>query len=136
MSDHETLHNQCLLTSPARELEHTLIRTSHVPACTFLAGVMDDHYDSDVVLAESQRFVPQEDDEETLWEVVEITGERAKQYKVKWKGVDPKTNKPWEQSWVPKHDCTDDLVMEWRKKQRKKCTRCGREDVEHTNVYL
>ncbi|KAF5310225.1 hypothetical protein D9619_010251 [Psilocybe cf. subviscida] len=79
-------------------------------------------YTSDVDIAESQRFVPQEDDEETLWEVVEITGERARQYKVRWKGVDPKTNKPWDQSWVPKHDCTDDLVMEWKKKQRRKST--------------
>jgi len=67
----------------------------------------------------SQKFVPQEDDEETLWEVICITGEKNNLYKVRWKGVDPKTRKPWPQSWVKKSDCTDDLVIEWRRKKKK-----------------
>ena len=66
------------------------------------------------------QFVPQEDDDETLWEVIEITAEKGKLYKVRWKGVDPRTQKPWPQSWVAKHDCTDDLVGEWKLKQGKK----------------
>ena len=63
------------------------------------------------------QFVPQEDDAETLWEVIEITAEKGPAYKVKWAGLDPKTRKPWAQSWVPKRDCTDRLVMEWKRKQ-------------------
>ncbi|GLB40913.1 hypothetical protein LshimejAT787_0901280 [Lyophyllum shimeji] len=63
------------------------------------------------------QFVPQENDEEVLWEVIEITAEKPKFYKVRWAGVDPKTGKPWPQSWVEKRDCTDDLVLEWKRKQ-------------------
>lgn len=64
--------------------------------------------------SESQ-FIPQPDDDETLWEVIEITQEKSKEFKVKWKGVDPKTGRPWPQNWVPKKDCTDDLRRAWRK---------------------
>ncbi len=41
-------------------------------------------------------------------------------YKVRWKGTDPKTMKPWPQCWVNKADCTDDLVLVWRKKKKEK----------------
>lgn len=64
------------------------------------------------------QFVPQEDDEDVLWEVIEITAEQKRHYKVRWAGIDPKTRKPWAQSWVSKRDCTDDLVLEWKQKQR------------------
>ncbi|KAF8800063.1 hypothetical protein BYT27DRAFT_7200560 [Phlegmacium glaucopus] len=66
------------------------------------------------------QFIPQEDDDETLWEVIEITAEKGHQYKVRWKGIDPETRKPWAQSWVAKHDCTDDLVRDWKLRQAKK----------------
>ena len=66
------------------------------------------------------QFISQEDDDETLWEVIEITAEKKKLYRVRWKGIDPKTKKPWPQSWVAKHDCTDDLVREWKLRQGKK----------------
>ena len=72
----------------------------------------------------SQKFIPQEDDEETLWEVIEITAEKGNTYKVRWKGNDPKTMKPWPQSWVTKSDCTDDLVIEWKRKQKEKQKKC------------
>jgi hypothetical protein len=82
--------------------------------------------DEDFLLGPSDpetQFVPQEDDDETLWEVIEITAEKGKIYKVRWKGIDPKTQKPWPQSWVAKHDCTDDLVRDWKLRQgKKKCT--------------
>ncbi|KAF9044295.1 hypothetical protein BJ165DRAFT_1528852 [Panaeolus papilionaceus] len=68
----------------------------------------------------SQKFEPQEGDEEALWEVIEITGEKSGYYKVRWDGLDPKTMKPWPLSWVPRHDCTDDLVMVWKQKQKDK----------------
>ena len=66
------------------------------------------------------QFISQEDDDETLWEVIEITAEKKKLYKVRWKGIDPKTQKPWPQSWVAKHDCTDDLVRDWKLRQAQK----------------
>ena len=72
------------------------------------------------------QFVPQEDDVEILWEVIEITAEKGKQYRVRWAGTDPKTRKPWPQSWVPKHDCTDDLVLAWKRKQALKKKGAGR----------
>lgn len=84
---------------------------------------MDEHSDggaSTSTLEISQpntQFIPQEDDAETLWEVIEITSEKNKLYRVRWAGIDPKTNKPWPQSWVPMHDCTDDLVLQWKRKQ-------------------
>lgn len=66
------------------------------------------------------QFISQEDDDETLWEVIEILDERPTKYKVKWAGLDPKTGKPWPPSWVLKHDCTDYLVREWKIKQARR----------------
>lgn len=86
----------------------------------------DDESQLDRSDSETQ-FIPREDDDETLWEVLEITAEKGKCYRVRWKGVDPATNKPWAQSWVPKHDCTDDLVRDWKLRQaRKKKGTCYR----------
>jgi hypothetical protein len=62
-------------------------------------------------------FVTRSDDEDTLWSVEEIVGENPAQYKVKRSGNDPETGKPWSESWVPKYDCTDDLVIRWEAKQ-------------------
>ncbi|KDR79423.1 hypothetical protein GALMADRAFT_243496 [Galerina marginata CBS 339.88] len=72
------------------------------------------------VSSQSQHFEPHEDDDEMLWEVIEITSEERNRYKVRWKGVDPSTGKPWPLSWVPKQDCTDDLVFEWKRKKKEK----------------
>ncbi|KAF8154419.1 hypothetical protein B0H34DRAFT_716392 [Crassisporium funariophilum] len=71
------------------------------------------------------QFIPQEDDEETLWEVIEITAEKPRLYKVRWKGNDPATSKPWPQSWVPRRDCTDDLVRDWKARQENKKARAS-----------
>lgn len=65
----------------------------------------------------SQQFVPQDDDAETLWKVIEITNERSRQYQVRWEGINPATNKPWPLDWVPKSDCTPDLVKAWKTKK-------------------
>ncbi|CDO72980.1 hypothetical protein BN946_scf185007.g34 [Trametes cinnabarina] len=76
---------------------------------------------SETELSEYQtQFVPQENDEEDLWDVLEILEERGRKYKVRWAGIDPSTKKPWAPSWVPKHDCTDDLIHEWKKKKAAK----------------
>ncbi|KAF9500273.1 hypothetical protein BDN71DRAFT_1194826 [Pleurotus eryngii] len=66
------------------------------------------------------QFVEQSGDEENLWEVLEITAERSNSYRVKWAGTDPTTGKPWQQSWVPKHDCTPELVSSWKRKKHAK----------------
>lgn len=72
---------------------------------------------------ESQAFVQQSDDEEQLWEVIEITNEKASMFKVRWKGDDPETGRPWAQSWVPKSDVTDDLKKDWKRRQKEKAAR-------------
>ena len=66
-----------------------------------------------------RRFKPRDDDDETLFEVIEITGETKDKYRVRWEGNDPKTKKPWPQSWVPKWDCTDDIVLIWKTEKKK-----------------
>ena len=87
--------------------------------CQF--SVMSDYEELAVDPSDPEtQFIPQDDDDETLWEVIEITAEKKKLYKVRWKGVDPKTQKPWPQSWVAKHDCTDDLVRNWKLRQAQK----------------
>lgn len=80
----------------------------------------DESVTNDVVSERETQFVYQSGDEEVLWEVQEITDERGKKYKVKWAGTDPATGKPWAQSWVAKHDCTDDLVVEWKAKKKRR----------------
>ena len=81
----------------------------------------DDELESSLEPSDPEtQFIPQENDAETLWEVIEITAEKGKKYRVRWKGDDPKTQKPWPQSWVAKHDCTDDLVLDWKLRQAKK----------------
>ncbi|KAG6877421.1 hypothetical protein C0993_007619 [Termitomyces sp. T159_Od127] len=61
---------------------------------------MSQSSDSELYERDSQsQFVSQEGDEDVLWEVIEITAEKHKFYKVRWAGFDPKTNKPWAQSW-------------------------------------
>jgi hypothetical protein len=70
----------------------------------------------DVTPPETQ-FIPQSDDEETLWNVECILQERKGEYLVRWEGTDPVTGKPWPPSWVVKHDCTDDLIGEWKKEK-------------------
>lgn len=66
------------------------------------------------------QFEPRSNDDDALWEVIEIVAERGKKYRVRWAGNDPKTGRPWPLDWVPKHDCTDHLVGEWKKKKATK----------------
>lgn len=66
------------------------------------------------------QFEPRSNDDDALWEVIEIVAERGKKYRVRWAGNDPKTGRPWPLDWVPKHDCTDHLVEEWKRKKAAK----------------
>ncbi|KAF9531448.1 hypothetical protein CPB83DRAFT_105283 [Crepidotus variabilis] len=77
--------------------------------------------DSDISLSDpSLLFEPKPNDEEELWSVEEILGEKSKQYKVRWEGNDPATGKRWPDSWVDKTNVTDDLVITWKKKKKAK----------------
>ncbi|WVR07197.1 hypothetical protein IAU60_004238 [Kwoniella sp. DSM 27419] len=73
--------------------------------------------------AETQ-FVPQPDDDENLFEVLEILDERGPpnsgkgEYLVQWKGDDPDTGEPWVPTWERKTDCTAGLIAEWKAKRR------------------
>lgn len=71
--------------------------------------------------AETQntQFIPGDDDDEQLWDVEKILNEKKGQYLIRWKGFD-ENGKPWDDSWVPKCDVTDDLISEWKalKKER------------------
>ncbi|TDL18663.1 hypothetical protein BD410DRAFT_793053 [Rickenella mellea] len=90
---------------------------------------MDSDVDGDKIASPSQdsielsdyetQFIPKEGDEETLWSVECILAEKGKRYLIRWAGVDD-NGKPWADSWVPKHDVTDDLIAEWKIMQAKK----------------
>lgn len=75
---------------------------------------------SDDEPSSQEHFVPQSNDQELLWTVLAITDERKGKYKVKWAGINPETGRPWPQNWVPRADCTDDLVAEWKRKKAAK----------------
>ncbi|KAG2135260.1 hypothetical protein DEU56DRAFT_395491 [Suillus clintonianus] len=77
------------------------------------------------------QFEPRSNDDDALWEVLEIVAERGKKYRVRWAGNDPKTGRPWPLDWVPKHDCTDHLVEEWKRKKAEK----GRRSRKNQNCY-
>ena len=64
----------------------------------------------------TQGFIVHESDSEQLWQVEEIMDERNGRFLVKWAGTD-ENEKPWESSWVPREDVTDDLVTEWRERR-------------------
>lgn len=75
--------------------------------------------------SQGSQFVPQSNDEEELWSIDGILGEKHGKYKVKWSGLDPDTGKPWANTWVPKCDVTQDVVLEWKAKQAAKLKRQG-----------
>ncbi|KAF8596356.1 hypothetical protein BDV93DRAFT_455137 [Ceratobasidium sp. AG-I] len=67
------------------------------------------------------QFEPHSDDEDTLYNVEKILDEAGRRYLVQWEGRDPATGKKWPPDWVPKTDCTDDLIADWKlEKERRK----------------
>ncbi|KAA1472757.1 hypothetical protein DENSPDRAFT_200957 [Dentipellis sp. KUC8613] len=69
---------------------------------------------------ETQGFISQDDDSENLYEAIEITAQRHGEYRIRWAGNNPKTGKPWAQTWASRKDCTDELIADWRQKQKEK----------------
>lgn len=67
------------------------------------------------------QFVPLDDDEENMWEAEAILDENVleKTFLLKWVGVDPKDNQPWENSWEPKNGVTQSLIDEWKEKKKR-----------------
>ncbi|KTW29756.1 hypothetical protein T552_00963 [Pneumocystis carinii B80] len=57
--------------------------------------------------------------EGSWWEAIEIIGERKKEYKVSWAGIDPKTGRRYEPCWVLKRDCTEELVNTWERRHKR-----------------
>ena len=39
-------------------------------------------------------------DADQEWDVKDIVAERKEDYKISWEGVNPKTGKPWPNTWV------------------------------------
>ena len=72
------------------------------------------------------QFIPKEGDEENLWAVERILAEKGNRYLLRWSGTDS-NGKPWDDSWVPKVDVTDDLIAEWKlQKAREKKKKAAR----------
>jgi hypothetical protein len=63
------------------------------------------------------QFQSQSDDEENLYNVERILAEKGRKYLVQWEGIDPVTGEKWEPDWVPKTDCTDDLIADWKREK-------------------
>lgn len=81
----------------------------------------------------------QEDDDENLWEVERIVGEKPGRYRVRWAGFDPKSGKRWPDSWVPSTDVTDDLKREFKHRKaakRRRSTVGGRSSSRFLFVPL
>ncbi|KAH8809609.1 hypothetical protein DL96DRAFT_1685800 [Flagelloscypha sp. PMI_526] len=63
-------------------------------------------------------FVSKKNDEKNLWEAKEIVGEKGQQYKIKWAGKNPETDKPWSDSWTHKTNVANNLARQWGKWKR------------------
>lgn len=58
---------------------------------------------------------------DSAWEILEILEERGNKYMVRWAGLDPCTDKPWDPSWVCKSDCNASILVEkWKSKKAEK----------------
>jgi hypothetical protein len=98
-------------------------------------GEREDNDDASLEYTDSEdQFVPRDGDEDDLWEVIEIVAEKGKRYRVRWAGINPQTNKPWPLDWVPKSDCTPDIVKAWKQKQAQKKTKKGRRKGKGTRA--
>ncbi|CAG8638933.1 5455_t:CDS:2, partial [Acaulospora colombiana] len=60
------------------------------------------------------------DDSQSLWPVNRILRESRSKYEVEWAGLDPETGKPWKPSWIPKEDCSDACIQDWKEEKRRR----------------
>lgn len=83
----------------------------------------------DLALSQEQgQFSPHSSDAEgdNVYPVECVVAQKGHRYKVRWVGVDPETGEPWPDSWVTRSDITDDVVQEWKIKQKVKKLRLGK----------
>ncbi|KAG8728789.1 hypothetical protein FRC12_021486, partial [Ceratobasidium sp. 428] len=73
--------------------------------------------DRDAAGTYETQFISQSDDGDRLYNVEKILDEKGRKYKVQWEGIDPATGKKWKPDWVPKTDCTDGLISEWKREK-------------------
>ncbi|CAE7229742.1 unnamed protein product [Rhizoctonia solani] len=66
------------------------------------------------------QFEAHSDDEENLYNVEKILAEKGNKYLIQWEGIDPTTGEKWAPDWVPKTDCTDDLIADWKREKAEK----------------
>ncbi|CAE6471966.1 unnamed protein product [Rhizoctonia solani] len=66
------------------------------------------------------QFEVRSDDGENLYNVEKILAEKGGKYLVQWEGIDPTTGEKWAPDWVPKTDCTDDLIADWKREKAAK----------------
>ncbi|CAE6495641.1 unnamed protein product [Rhizoctonia solani] len=66
------------------------------------------------------QFEAHSDDGENLYNVEKILAEKGGKYLVQWEGIDPTTGEKWAPDWVPKTDCTDDLIADWKREKAAK----------------
>ncbi|EGG05244.1 uncharacterized protein MELLADRAFT_88202 [Melampsora larici-populina 98AG31] len=57
------------------------------------------------------------------WDAIEILEETRKKYLIKWAGVNPDTNEPWDPSWEPKENAGEALVKAWMDSKAARKTR-------------
>jgi hypothetical protein len=86
----------------------------------------------------STQFEPHEsDNSQTLWDVVAILRESGSKYQVQWAGKDPRNGKPWKPTWIPKEDCTDELIQEWKaQKRNRKEARKAKINTSRSKKYI
>ena len=58
------------------------------------------------------------DSDDELWDAEGILDERGEsrtgEYLINWRGVDPRTGRPWDPTWERKNGCSDDLIRSWK----------------------
>lgn len=75
--------------------------------------------DSQEETQQLSQFEPHEsDNSQSFWDVVCILRESGSKYQVEWAGKDPQTGQKWKPSWIPKEDCTDPLIQDWKARKR------------------
>ncbi|KAH9816325.1 hypothetical protein DFH28DRAFT_221867 [Melampsora americana] len=73
-------------------------------------------------------------DSENEYEAIEILEESRTEYLIRWAGVDPETNEPWEPSWQPKRNASEALVKTWIDSKKRRKTRSSIEKRRPSGV--
>lgn len=69
--------------------------------------------DEDEIQEATQFSAHSSDSASNFWDVKRVLKEWNGKYLVEWAGVD-EYGKPYPQSWIPKEDCTDALIEDWK----------------------